>query len=776
MQASRKKDRWTISQLEKLVDIWANHYQELKDARGSEEVYQTMVKELAQAGCMASVKSIRGRIHNLSGKYRKEYMLTCCSGKASQWSLFNKIASFFEYTPPVRYQSLGQPMFDMPPYLRMDITMAQSLESRGILGQATHQSTEFPVAHHIDENTMDLDEGDENSNYDNHNGAEQLDQDHSQLESREEANSVANLPHNGDPYSGEYDEEHPQERLGDVEALVEGVQSDGEAGLDVEECHAIFVFRSHLYTDVILIASYNGETYSLPAHRIVLSHFSKVFSGYIEHILKEVTPKTTATPLAIVMQSEIPKKVIKSLLEFMYTGRTKIPEGLVQDFIRIGSDWKIKGLEDVAMATGTNVTNVIENLKDGLGKRVSFETNATYSRQRKPSETSSTKRLSKPKTHTQHPNDQKKLASNPERFVSDNTSTAITQASPEDDSDTSIEVSSNIGDDLLRSDDDDNDESDEDSENEDVDDAENGEPCALKQNKENSFEDEVSNEENDDPVLLDAKDDDSLQFTNNDDQDEDYYDENEDSSDYDANEQENEEQNNGNDLDNDLIDADTDDNEDLFVHEDKNIANIELRNSISVRNPLEPADDLNLDKESIEHNNSRLPQLNHVVSDPSVEEYCNVTRTSPGVHTSDTPAQVPSHVSQIIRKRPMQHPFQANRSQQTKYIKTTEGMSEANGLGNAPPQQTLPIEFNCKICGKAFTTSEDWLQHIVYMHAPDEQLRNSRNDSAKCIKLTQCDLCSKYLNSEYGWVQHILKKHTERYPHLYDELSASDIE
>lgn len=67
----KTKNRWTAAQLELLCDVWEKYYPSLKVGRGNEEIYALMVRELQEEGFLdATVKDIRGRIHNLSGKFR----------------------------------------------------------------------------------------------------------------------------------------------------------------------------------------------------------------------------------------------------------------------------------------------------------------------------------------------------------------------------------------------------------------------------------------------------------------------------------------------------------------------------------------------------------------------------------------------------------------------------------------------------------------------------------------------------------------------------------
>lgn len=66
----KKKNRWSMSKIELLIDLWAEHYRQLKSCRRNDHVLMKMKNKLEKSGCKVTVEDIRIRINNLSAKYR----------------------------------------------------------------------------------------------------------------------------------------------------------------------------------------------------------------------------------------------------------------------------------------------------------------------------------------------------------------------------------------------------------------------------------------------------------------------------------------------------------------------------------------------------------------------------------------------------------------------------------------------------------------------------------------------------------------------------------
>uniref|UniRef100_A0A182JBC4 Myb/SANT-like DNA-binding domain-containing protein n=1 Tax=Anopheles atroparvus TaxID=41427 RepID=A0A182JBC4_ANOAO len=129
----RKKNRWTQAMLEHLIKVWGKYYHELKmNSRGHDKIYAKIIEELAMVGCTASMDDVRGRIHNLSGKYRKEAAAEVATGRRSQWPYFYKIGRFFDYTVPAPVPTNARPvLYDMSQYLALEYAMEDSLDLEG---------------------------------------------------------------------------------------------------------------------------------------------------------------------------------------------------------------------------------------------------------------------------------------------------------------------------------------------------------------------------------------------------------------------------------------------------------------------------------------------------------------------------------------------------------------------------------------------------------------------------------------------------------------------
>ncbi|XP_058121758.1 uncharacterized protein LOC131294829 isoform X1 [Anopheles ziemanni] len=234
----KKKNRWSISKIELLIDLWAEHYRELKSCRRNDHVFVKMKHKLEKSGCKVTVEDIRIRINNLSAKYRKESMLTLSGGSPSRWPLFNKI-------------------------------------------------------HNILSNDTTLDETNET-------------QEESMEEVPDSRSKVYQLKCN-------YRQENIDNFFTDL-------------------------YFNPRYADVTLVTCHEGETFAIPAHRMVLGNFSMYFANIFE---KLNVPQNSNT--YIVLPASVSHQTMQILMQYMYTGQSSVPEYNVDEVLRSGELLKIRG-------------------------------------------------------------------------------------------------------------------------------------------------------------------------------------------------------------------------------------------------------------------------------------------------------------------------------------------------------------------------------------------------------------------------------------------------
>uniref|UniRef100_A0A182JJM8 BTB domain-containing protein n=1 Tax=Anopheles atroparvus TaxID=41427 RepID=A0A182JJM8_ANOAO len=234
----KKKNRWSISKIELLIDLWAEHYRELKSCRRNDHVFVKMKHKLEKSGCKVTVEDIRIRINNLSAKYRKESMLTLSGGSPSRWPLFNKI-------------------------------------------------------HNILSNDTTLDETTET-------------QEESMEEVPDSRSKVYQLKCN-------YRQENIDNFFTDL-------------------------YFNPRYADVTLVTCHEGETFAIPAHRMVLGNFSMYFANIFE---KLNVPQNSNT--YIVLPASVSHQTMQILMQYMYTGQSSVPEYNVDEVLRSGELLKIRG-------------------------------------------------------------------------------------------------------------------------------------------------------------------------------------------------------------------------------------------------------------------------------------------------------------------------------------------------------------------------------------------------------------------------------------------------
>ncbi|XP_050074292.1 protein bric-a-brac 1-like [Anopheles maculipalpis] len=235
----KKKNRWSISKIELLIDLWAEHYRELKSCRRNDHVFVKMKHKLEKSGCKVTVEDIRIRINNLSAKYRKESMLTLSGGSPSRWPLFNKIHNIL------------------------------SNDAGGL------------------DETVET-------------------QEESMEETPESKTKVYQLKCN-------YRHENIDNFFTDL-------------------------YFNPRYADVTLVTCHDGETFAIPAHRMVLGNFSMYFANIFD---KLNVPQNSNT--YIVLPGSISHQTMQILMQYMYTGQSSVPEYNVDDVLRSGELLKIRG-------------------------------------------------------------------------------------------------------------------------------------------------------------------------------------------------------------------------------------------------------------------------------------------------------------------------------------------------------------------------------------------------------------------------------------------------
>uniref|UniRef100_A0A182K5B8 BTB domain-containing protein n=1 Tax=Anopheles christyi TaxID=43041 RepID=A0A182K5B8_9DIPT len=241
----KKKNRWSISKIELLIDLWAEHYRELKSCRRNDHVFVKMKHKLEKSGCKVTVEDIRIRINNLSAKYRKESMLTLSGGSPSRWPLFNKIHNILSNDAGGLDETAE--------------TQEESMEGECDSGEAPESKTK-----------------------------------------------VYQLKCN-------YRHENIDNFFTDL-------------------------YFNPRYADVTLVTCHDGETFAIPAHRMVLGNFSMYFANIFD---KLNVPQNSNT--YIVLPGSISHQTMQILMQYMYTGQSSVPEYNVDDVLRSGELLKIRG-------------------------------------------------------------------------------------------------------------------------------------------------------------------------------------------------------------------------------------------------------------------------------------------------------------------------------------------------------------------------------------------------------------------------------------------------
>uniref|UniRef100_A0A182K649 BTB domain-containing protein n=1 Tax=Anopheles christyi TaxID=43041 RepID=A0A182K649_9DIPT len=835
----KTKNRWTATQLELLVNVWEKYYQSLKAARGNEEIYGLMVQELLEVGCVdATVKDIRGRIHNLSGKFRKEANLVSATGKPSQWGLYSKIEKFFEYEAPIQFKHVGPPPeYDMCEYLDMDLEMTETMAMQQYSREQANRDRAMEN-YAIDENSLDIEEFEI---FDGVNPGEELVEEIGHPEQEQQSKEVVEKKDDASPVKEatakpgcessqpgdartmapdpdpkqDQPEVNEQSETNDESESENGTASLSDSSFDFEipvsaasktpqqsqlfhfngsYRHAAMenflsqLYSNQLYADVMLITCHEGVTCVMPAHRMVLANFSEFFSS----ILGALKPNTNGSPLTVLLQPDISQPVMQLLLQFMYTGKVSVTQELVGDFLRCGHVLRIRGVWSEEKESARDAKSPLRTVRpskrrpsqasdseESMGDQydrssVSTEERFAALNASDTKSSSSSLKESSDCTLTPHGRPKKRSRKKPMkrikrmRYISD------------DEMD-DVEVSSKIGMDLLRSD----------SETVESERAVGRDKHAHEKDAQEDTEEtgdgisvddhcgyaDVDEEEDEDNDTDDESEDDS---EDEEDDDDEFYDDR-----------------------SFFMDTGEDDIETDF--EANSIVN---GNSASNPSTVTTTPEPTATKETISqkvNNNHRIQRCINI-SDVNVgnrSKPCNVEKdisipakvekaqleqdlAAPdgtirkvqlSIHTPDVRRALQTiptctSVQQVSQKQPPPrrasvppgHSFQSQPQQSN----AKESTSRKQFLSKVRPW------YGCRICGKRFQLSDNWLEHVVYKHASDEQLMNGENNPKEHITMLRCDLCSKYLGTKYDWVHHIVRKHTERYPHFHEELAMSD--
>uniref|UniRef100_A0A182MKU6 BTB domain-containing protein n=1 Tax=Anopheles culicifacies TaxID=139723 RepID=A0A182MKU6_9DIPT len=755
----RTKNRWTTAQLELLVAVWEKYYQHLKAGRGHEEIYEMMVDELKAAGCVdATVKQVRGRIHNLSGKYRKEASEVQRTGIPSQWTLYSKISKFFEYTAPLRFKNLGPPVYDMSEYLDLDLVMAETIERRTSNRKKTGQN-EYPREFELDENSLDMEddelEPDEDSvdvdhpDQEEYSDAVQYDD---EFPVRKGAESVRS-----DEEQADVKEEIEPERAVPKQSVPEGTDLDTDSFMDDDEpsfaessnekSNKVFHFKSSFRQAAI-----------------------EDFLSQLYSVLGALKPNSNGNPLTVCLQPDISQPVMQLLLQFMYTGKASVAGDLLGDFLRCGHILRIRGVWSEEKAESADERR--QQPSDAGGARNATNDDVSVSsldEEDGSSAASSTVTvISKSQKHSS--DDTRESSDRSRKRRKRVTRKAKRMRHQSDQESVNSEVSSEIGYDLLRSD------------------TENEDNKRDKSDAQTNINDAGKGTEDHAIDKLDRN-------SRDDDDDDDGYDEDDEYGE-DSTVDEDE------DFGTEYIESDDGTNTDFDVGSIANggsVSNVSIATAITpdpVTEPTQEPESVS-EKENI-HHNDRIEQNGNVngCSPNAAEAQQSTTVYGEERLEHETPVSVKSHpkVQATPGTKPpdMRHTIQKvpslQRIQQSTVKKLNSQTPHSSGPERRTSQQGYAIQstsrshlqpkvrsvYSCKICGARFSTSDGWVEHVVYTHSNGEQLMDGENNSEGHLTMLQCDLCSKYLGSEYDWVHHILKKHTERYPHFHEELSMSD--
>ena len=110
------------------------------------------------------------------------------------------------------------------------------------------------------------------------------------------------------------------------------------------------LLRSESFTDITL-ATVDGRQIS--AHRIVLS----ACSSYIKQLLHTVYPGTNSNlPLVVVLPSEISYRILRILIEYMYSGEATVSYGQLDGILRAAHILGIRGLCREKGSSGTQLS------------------------------------------------------------------------------------------------------------------------------------------------------------------------------------------------------------------------------------------------------------------------------------------------------------------------------------------------------------------------------------------------------------------------------------
>nr|XP_040226214.2 protein tramtrack, beta isoform-like [Anopheles coluzzii] len=849
----KTKNRWTAAQLELLCDVWEKYYPSLKVGRGNEEIYGLMVRELQEEGFLdATVKDIRGRIHNLSGKFRKEANRVAMTGEPSQWLLYSKIEKFFEYEIPVEYKSVDPPVYDMCEYLDVNIEMADTIASHQSHRERQASRQAPTEAHAIDDELMDFAELEElNEELNEESVEKELPPEQEVLaeevviEHEDAASMVAEEPPKAASASNQPDDKptteqdpptrtEPKQPEADKsndesdESADDTDGTDSDSSFDFElpvspsskspqhsqvfhfngsyrhaamESFLSQLYSNQLYADVMLITCNDGVTCVMPAHRMVLANFSEFFSS----ILGALKPNTNGSPLTVLLQPDISQPVMQLLLQFMYTGKVSVTQELIGDFLRCGHVLRVRGVWSEEKEGSSDVERPVRTApskrqpashSDSEGSAVdefdrstvtSVPQASTASNASEPkSVSSSTQEFSDADTLTPHERPTQKR-----RNRKLNKIIKRMRYSSDDELD-EVEVSSNVGFDLLRSD----------SETEEGD-------RVAKRDKELEGKGVAEDkEETEDGKSIDDRD----TYDDYDDDEEDEDDDDEDDEDDDSQRTEDEKDEDDDfdeekslyiDTGDDDMDTDFDGNSSI-VNGKQSVSNpstaittpeptaaARLQTISANDDGVDSTDPTKRPANSNNNNNARSRSESREVSvhEESTQANDGQDRLArePAI-TIKTKVKLPLQTSEVRRalqtipactsvqqlsshKQPHSPPEQLSQSQ----LSPSSGSSEKQSTSRKQFVPSLRPWYGCRICGKRYPLSEEWLQHVVYQHASDERLMNGENNpDARPKTILRCDLCGKCLSTKYDWVQHIVRKHTERYPHFHEELSMSD--
>ncbi|ETN59479.1 hypothetical protein AND_008919 [Anopheles darlingi] len=571
------------------------------------------------------------------------------------------------------------------------------------------------------------------------------------------------------------------------------------------------LYCNNMLADVTLVVWHEGETVTLPAHRVILCNHSPYFAA----IFEKVSPIVGLNAVVMILPMDVPLKVMELLLQFIYSGETSIPANMIDDVWRCAVQLKIRGFwsESRGESNEPLVSAPEPELDDGVSSVVQQKEKSDRSWN------SGTKRARSRLEQMEEDSGQaRKKARRQPSLPSDD---------DEFDKLDLIEVSSEVGFDLLRSDlDDDGDDIDEEEEEEDENEDGDEEDESDEEEDDDDDEDEDEDEDEDDDTDEDEDEDENVEMNKEDEEhatgeedearsidelghfgeqdhdDDDEADDNDNVEEEEEDSEESEEEHSEEDDEDEYgnVDDNNDDVEDAEVEQAVGDAD-ELEpkeekadQNLTIEQPRESPEIVqeNEDELILSHNVKHEADLTPPPSFPNspqevgceikvdvngsdskrIETNASKTNGVPG----DVGCQSNSAASRLLPVvnsvvQPSNQVRLNSSSLQTTQHRTVEARPSTIRGPLAVYRRRQYRSFTCKLCTLHFTMADNWLKHVEKVHARDTRKLNrvALQAQGQMSRSYCCDLCQKCLTSEFHWVQHVICQHTELYPHYFAE-------